>query len=122
LFSASDAEDLVTAPLWRQLADDLIREIRSGQRAPGSQLPSYVDLSGAGYSQATVARAYRELADQGLLVAVPGSGSYVADPVPPPIRPVPDVLADHEARIAELEILVHRLLAKSGSDQAGETS
>lgn len=123
MFGVDAAEDLVTAPLWRRLADDLTREIRSGQRAPGSQLPSYVDLAATGFSQATVARAYRELADQGLLVAVPGAGSYVADPVPPPIKSVPDVLADHEARIAELESQIRRLLAErtSGPDQVSET-
>jgi DNA-binding GntR family transcriptional regulator len=72
-----------------------------------------------------VARAYRELADQGLLVAVPGSGSYVADPVPPPLRPIPEVLADHEARLAELELLVKQLrneITSSDSDEVGKTS
>jgi DNA-binding GntR family transcriptional regulator len=110
LVGVDDVEDLVTAPLWRRLVDDLTREIRSGQRAPGSQLPSYVDLAAQGTSQATVSRAYRELSRQGLLVAVPGAGSFVADPVPALERPVSEVLVDHEARIAELENLVARLL------------
>lgn len=115
----------MTAPQWRRLVDDLTREIRSGQRAPGTRLPSYAELAEHGYAQSTVTRAYQEMTTQGLLVAVPGSGTYVADPVPPPIRPVPDMLADHEARIAQLEDQVRRLLADramSGSDQVGETT
>lgn len=105
----------VTAPLWRRLVTDLEQEIRSGQRAPGSKLPSYVDLAAEGYSQATVSRAYRELTDRGLLVAVPGAGSYVAESIPEPSPPLPDVIADHEARIAALEATVRMLLHRSSN-------
>src|SRR5512141_504856 len=94
-------EDPMTAPMWRRLADDLAHEIRSGQREPGSRLPSYVELAEKGYAQSTVTRAYQELTAQGLLVTVPGSGTFVVEKIPELARPIPEVLADHEARIAE---------------------
>lgn len=115
----------MTAPMWRRLADDLAHEIRSGQREPGSRLPSYVELAEKGYAQSTVTRAYQELTAQGLLVTVPGSGTFVVEKIPELARPIPEVLADHEARIAELELLVKQLRnesTSSGSDEVGKTS
>jgi len=113
-------------PLWRQLADQLATEIRSGARTPGSKLPSVVELQETrGISQSTTMRAYRELANQGLLVAVSGSGSYVADPIPPVARPVPEVLSEHEARLTKLERLVEELrnrVTASDPNEVGETS
>lgn len=76
-------------PLWRQLVDDLTAEIRSGSRAPGSKLPSVAELQETqGLSQSTTMRAYRELATQGLVVSVAGSGTYVADPLPVPVETI----------------------------------
>jgi DNA-binding GntR family transcriptional regulator len=70
-------------PLWRQLADQIADEIRTGARAPGSKLPSVVEMQETrNLSQSTTMRAYRELAAHGLAVAVAGSGTYVADPLP----------------------------------------
>lgn len=95
------------APRWRQLADQIAQEIRSGQRTPGSRLPSVADQDSAGFSQTTTLRAYRELVTQGLAVTVHGSGTYVADPVPNTQGTLS--LEDHETRIAELERRLARL-------------
>ena len=95
------------APLWRQLADRLTTEIRSGQREPGSKVPSYGELAEQRLSQATVARAYRELIEQGLLVAVHGAGTFVANPVPP--TPTSETDASTSTRVAALEAEVAAL-------------
>lgn len=87
-------------PKWRQLADELERQIRAGRVAPGSQLPSLTAQQKAGYSQTTTLRAYQELINKGLAYSVHGSGTYVADPVPEP---------DAGATLAALEERVRRL-------------
>jgi DNA-binding GntR family transcriptional regulator len=89
------------APLWRKLVDDLQAEIRSGARAPGSKLPSVAEQETLGVSQSTTMRAYRELASMGLTVAVTGSGTYVADPVPAPTAPA--TLENLAERVRALE-------------------
>jgi DNA-binding GntR family transcriptional regulator len=71
-----------TQARWRHLADQIEREIRSGLRPPGSQLPSLTAQKSAGYSQTTALRAYQELINKGLAVSVHGAGTFVADPLP----------------------------------------
>lgn len=88
-------------PKWRQLADDLERQIRAGRLAAGSQLPSLTAQQKAGYSQTTTLRAYQELITKGLAYSVHGSGTYVADPVPD-VDVAPN-LAALEARIRRIE-------------------
>ena len=107
---------VTTGALWHQLADRIAVEIRSGQRAPGSRLPSFADLAQDGLSQATVSRAYRHLASQGLAMAVHGAGTFVADPLPAATSTTAEVLDDHEQRIAHLEALVARLSSDKGSE------
>lgn len=110
---------MTTGALWRQLAERLASEIRSGERAPGSRLPSFADLAKEGLSQATVQRAYGLLSMEGLANAVHGAGTFVADPVPAQ-SPTSDTsgdhtrrLDDHEQRIAKLEELMGRIASKT---------
>jgi DNA-binding GntR family transcriptional regulator len=88
-------------PRWQTLATEIEDEIRSGQREPGSRLPSINEQDGHGYSQTTTMRAYRELVSKGLAVAVHGSGTFVADPLPPATES--PSLQNHERRIRALE-------------------
>lgn len=95
-------------PRWRQLASRLEQEILSGARAPGSQLPSLTAQQAEGVSQTTTLHAYRELVSRGLAVAVHGSGTFVADPVPevaaePTIGELHIRLRAVEERLAQLE-------------------
>jgi len=67
---------------WRQLLSQLEAEIRAGTRPPGSKLPSIAQQQVDGISQTTTLRAYGELVSMGLAASIPGSGTYVADPLP----------------------------------------
>ncbi|MFD7860043.1 GntR family transcriptional regulator [Streptomyces microflavus] len=68
----------MSTPKWRQLADDLAQQIRSGALAEGEALPQIRELtaSGAG-STTTVQAAYRALETEGLVRIVRGRGTYV---------------------------------------------
>jgi GntR family transcriptional regulator len=74
-------------PLTLQLADVLRREIRDGERPPGSQLPTESEfLKRYGVSRTTARAALQQLANEGLVVTRKGYGSFVRER--PPIRRV----------------------------------
>jgi GntR family transcriptional regulator len=74
-------------PLFRQLADVLRAEIRSGKRPGGSQLPTESEFQARyGVSRTTARGALRLLETEGLVVTRRGHGSFVR--VRPPIRRV----------------------------------
>jgi GntR family transcriptional regulator len=63
---------------WRVIADDLRAAIRSGEYAPGAQIPSRSKLmTRYGVASQTVNNAVDALRAEGLVVGVPGSGLYV---------------------------------------------
>lgn len=64
---------------FQQIAAWVRRAIEGGDLVSGDVLPSWKDVSGAtGAAETTVRRAYRLLADEGLVRTVPGRGTYVA--------------------------------------------
>ena len=66
-------------PSYRQLADLLRDAIRAGEIGPGEALPSLARMvQETGLSMSTVQRAVKVLADEGLVVSVPGRGTFVA--------------------------------------------
>ncbi|MEK2488571.1 GntR family transcriptional regulator [Kitasatospora purpeofusca] len=75
-------------PAYLRLADVLRAEIVSGDRAPGSRMPSIADLCrDHGVSEQPVRQALRVLTAEGLVEGRPGSGTYVR------VRPVPARMA-----------------------------
>lgn len=63
-----------------QIVDDLAERIRLGEYEPGTQLPTYAALAGLyDVSPATIAIVIRILRDRGVVVGVPGRGTYVAE-------------------------------------------
>jgi DNA-binding FadR family transcriptional regulator len=75
-------------PAYVQVADQLREAIRSGQFAPGSQLPSYEALMKMyGVSITVIRSAVRELKTEGLVYTHQGKGAFVRDPLPPPGQP-----------------------------------
>lgn len=74
----------VAEPVWRQLAAIMRRRIRTGQIPPGRMIPSEKQCEQEfGVARGTCRKAVALLRDEGLVVTVPGRGSYVADPLPP---------------------------------------
>lgn len=67
-------------PPSRQLAAILRQQIKSGALPPHTRLPSILELAGQ-YEMAgvTVRKALNILKDEGLILAVPGMGTYVAE-------------------------------------------
>lgn len=67
-------------PYYRQIFDQLEGQIQSGQLAPGAALPSVRELAKQTLvSLITIRRAYRDLADAGLIVQQQGRGTFVAE-------------------------------------------
>ncbi len=70
-------------PLYRQIASAVRRALVDGELAPGAALPAGRDLATAlGVNLDTVQRAYRLLADEGLVSARVGRGTRVVDHPP----------------------------------------
>ena len=67
-------------PPYRQLAQIITEQIKSGEYAPGSRLPSESDLMEEfELGRSTVRRAMAYLRDRGLAETVPTRGTYVAE-------------------------------------------
>jgi GntR family transcriptional regulator len=66
-------------PLYRQIETDVRDRIRSGDLAPGAQLPTELELMDRyEVSRATVRQALRELVAEGLIEIRRGLGTYVS--------------------------------------------
>jgi DNA-binding transcriptional regulator YhcF (GntR family) len=70
-------------PLSEQLSTAIAERIRRGSLAPGSRLPTVRALAGdLQLAPNTVAKAYRALEDQGLIVGRGRQGTFVSDRLP----------------------------------------
>src|SRR5688572_11237684 len=66
-------------PLYEQIVEQVRQQIMAGELAAGTPLPSLRALAGElRVSLITATRAYNDLAAEGLIVNVPGKGSFVA--------------------------------------------
>jgi DNA-binding GntR family transcriptional regulator len=67
-------------PLSQQLAALLRTQIESGERSPGSRLPTIMQLSEQyGVATATVTKALRILKREGLVIGSTGHGTFVTE-------------------------------------------
>ena len=70
-----------TRPIFKQIVDGIRMEISTGSLPVGSKLPSYRGLAmQLMINPNTVAKAYSELATQGLVESRKGLGLFVAEP------------------------------------------
>jgi GntR family transcriptional regulator len=71
-------------PLYRRIAEDLARKIRSGELRPGSQLPTELELERIyRASRNTVREAVRLLTSRRMVWAERGRGTFVAERIEP---------------------------------------
>ncbi len=76
-------------PIYRQLVQQVRRDLMLGRLQPGDQLPSVSEIvSALSVNPNTVVKAFSELEHQGLVVRRQGVGTFVA-----PAPPVASVLA-----------------------------
>lgn len=75
-------------PPWRLVLNDLRAKIESGELPPGAMVPSIVTLHQEyGIAKTTARKVLAALRDEGLIVTVPGWGSFVAEKELPSARP-----------------------------------
>jgi len=66
------------APLYRQIYEQIEKQIRSGRMARGTRLPATRELAGAlGLNRTTISAAYELLEAEGLISGQVGRGSFV---------------------------------------------
>jgi GntR family transcriptional regulator len=76
-------------PYWRQIADRVAGQIRSGEIAPGERAPSTAELASVyGVAPGTARMALVWLRQQGLITVHPGKHSVVAEQAPGPAHHV----------------------------------
>lgn len=79
-------------PIYRQLVEQVRREVILGRLGPGDQLPSLTEVvAELSINPNTVVKAYSELEHQGFVVRRQGTGTFVAA-VPPPTLSAPSSL------------------------------
>jgi DNA-binding transcriptional regulator YhcF (GntR family) len=99
---------------FRQIADDLRRQISDGKISPGAPLPSIANLAETyGVAGATIQNALRVLKEENIVESVPTRGFYVRDLSQPEgavgqadlteLAEVRSELRDLQERVTELE-------------------
>jgi DNA-binding GntR family transcriptional regulator len=75
---SESVDPLSSVPVYRQVATILRGRIESGELAPDRPVPSEAQLvQEYGIARGTARRAIEVLRDEGLVVTVPGRGTYV---------------------------------------------
>lgn len=69
------------SPLYKQLKDELYRDIKNGVYPVHSRIPSEAELCRRyGISRVTVRKALADLTEEGLLLRIQGKGTFIAMP------------------------------------------
>ena len=67
-------------PIYKQLIDEILAKIRSGELRPGEKLPTERSLAQQLYvSRGTIKKAYKELERQGYIYTSAGLGTFVSE-------------------------------------------
>lgn len=93
--------------LYQKIAESVRQDILNGELKPGDRLPSVRKMTSLwGCTTGTVQRAYRELAQQGLVVSRAGQGTKVVEKLPPQDHsPLRRAALIHRAESFLLEVL-----------------
>lgn len=93
-------------PPFEQVRDGIAARVDDGRLVPGAKLPTVRGLAtDLGLAANTVARAYRELEQAGVVVTRGRKGTFVADTADQPWRPEAErAAAAYAARLRELGV------------------
>ena len=70
-------------PLYEQLVEQLRRQLMLGGMEAGAPMPSVRQLAmELGINPNTIQKAYRRMEEEGMIVSLPGRGSFVSDDLP----------------------------------------
>lgn len=65
-------------PLYKQIVEQILRQVKEGILKPGDRLPTERELAEQlQIARGTVKKAYKELADNNIIEVIQGSGSYI---------------------------------------------
>lgn len=102
----------VVDPMYRQIAEDLRRQIEAGELAPGAQLQTELELRGKyNASRNTVRDALKLLIMRGLVETRPGHGTFVVQKIVPFITTLtgdPGVGSDGDIYLDEVKATLRR--------------
>ncbi|MFI6601194.1 GntR family transcriptional regulator [Nonomuraea sp. NPDC050536] len=74
-------------PIYKQVADQIRRQIESGELKPGEPVPSEAKLEAEyNIARTTARRVARELREQGVAYTIQGEGTFVGPPDHPRLR------------------------------------
>jgi GntR family transcriptional regulator len=114
-------------PIYRQLVEQVRREVMLGRLGPGDQLPTLREVvDSLAINPNTVAKAYTELEHEGLVVRRQGTGTFISSAPTAAVLDAPQALRDglwrwiRRARGAGLTAEQIRLLVAAALD--GEPS
>lgn len=67
-----------SGPLYRQIVEQVLQQIKDGTLRPGDRLPTERELANQlQVARGTIQKAYRELSDNNIIEVIQGSGSYI---------------------------------------------
>ena len=82
-------------PIYRQLVEQVRREIMLGRLSAGTQLPTLREVvQGLAINPNTVVKAYTELEHEGLIVRRQGTGTFVSSNLPDHYKMAPQALTE----------------------------
>jgi DNA-binding transcriptional regulator YhcF (GntR family) len=117
-------------PIYRQLVEQVRRDVMLGRLSPGEQLPTLREVVDAtAINPNTVAKAYAELEHEGLVVRRQGMGTFVSSAPSAEILEAPPALRNSLARwlqraresglsAEQIRVLVDVMLVEAGADEA----
>jgi GntR family transcriptional regulator len=111
-------------PIYRQLVEQVRRDVMLGRLSPGDQLPTLREVVDAlAINPNTVAKAYAELEHEGLVVRRQGTGTFISSLPPAAVLDAPRALREalfrwvQRAREAGLSGEQVRLLVAAALDE-----
>lgn len=90
-------------PLYEQLVEQLRRQLMLGAMEAGEAMPSVRQLAGElGVNPNTIQKAYRRMEEEGMIVSVPGRGSFISDDLAAMLQSQRDEQLEKTARMIAL--------------------